>query len=249
LEWLVPGSVWATDFSQSPVPIDDGIRDVLAVRDLASHNQLLLLPAPRADALTAACALEHLFATCGPPLILKDDNGPPFLSDLLAGLLDRWGVSQLLSPRYYPQYNGSAEAGFGPSKTRIFFEAARHGRFDHWISDDVEAARQLANCASRPHGSAGPTPQQAWDARTPVTPPQPRPSASPSTTTPASSASSWAWRPTSPWTIPPAPPWRGKPSAELSKDSAIFNVGGGELPHPLSRRFRPSFPEGHTGPR
>jgi putative transposase len=170
LQWLVPGSVWATDFSHSPVPIDVDTRDVLAVRDLASHNQLLLLPTPRADALTAAGALEHLFTACGPPLVLKDDNGSPFIAEIFEHILARWGVIQLLSPKYYPQYNGSTEAGFGPSKTRIFFEAARHGRFDHWISDDAEAARLLANCASRPWGSAGPTPQQAWDARPPIPP-------------------------------------------------------------------------------
>jgi len=172
LEWLVPGTVWATDFSQTPVPIEADIRNLLAVRDLASHKQLSLLPAARADARIAVDAFEFLFATCGPPLVLKDDNGPPFISDLLADLLDRWGVIQLLSPKYCPRYNGSIEAGFGASNTRIFFEAVRHGRFDHWTFDDVEAARQLANCAGRPWGSAGPTPQHAWDARTPITPNQ-----------------------------------------------------------------------------
>ena len=160
LEWLVPGSVWATDFSQSPVIIDGVFRHVLAVRDLASRRQLLLLPAQQADALTALGAMEHLFATCGPPLVLKSDNGSPFIADIFTKLMRRWGVTSLLSPPHWPPYNGSIEAGFGASKTRIHFEAVRHGRFNHWLLDDVEAARQLANCASRPWGVTGPTPQE-----------------------------------------------------------------------------------------
>jgi len=172
LEWIVPGSVWATDFSESPVPIDGDFRHVLAVRDLASHRQLLLMPAQYADAATALAAMEHLFATCGLPLVLKSDNGSPFIADIFTKLLLRWGVTSLLSPPHWPPYNGSIEAGFGASKTRIHIEAVRHGRFNHWLLDDVEAARQLANCASRPWGVLGPTPQQRWDRRTPITPQQ-----------------------------------------------------------------------------
>jgi transposase InsO family protein len=172
LEWLVPGAVWATDFSHTPVPLDGGLHDVLAVRDLAARMQLSLLPIKHADALTAAANMEHLFFTFGPPLILKSDNGSPFVAGLFEELLLRWDVIPLLSPPHCPQYNGSIEAGFGSAKTRIYIEAARHGRIDHWAFEDVEAARQLANCASRPWGAARPTPQEAWDRRTPITPQQ-----------------------------------------------------------------------------
>ena len=78
----------------------------------------------------------------------------------------------LLSPPYWPPYNGAIEAGFGSAKTRICIEAARHGRFDHWLLDDVEAARQLANGASRPWGITGPTPEERFSARPPITDPQ-----------------------------------------------------------------------------
>jgi hypothetical protein len=169
LEWLVPGTVWAMDFSQAPVPIDTDFRHVFAVRDLPGHMQLELLPVRHANARAAVLALEHLFVVHGAPLVVKADNGSPFLSHELKKLLGRWKVTLLLSPPYWPQYNGSVEAGFGASKTRIQIEAARHGRIDHWLLDDVEAARQLANRASRPWGVTGPTPEEAWQLRTPIT--------------------------------------------------------------------------------
>lgn len=36
-------------------------------------------------------------------------------------------------------------------------------------SDDVECARQQANSVTRPWGSCGPTAQDRWQARTPIT--------------------------------------------------------------------------------
>src|SRR5262249_17679616 len=44
LHWQVPGSVWAMDFSEKPWPIDGLYRYLLAVRDLASGQQLLWQP-------------------------------------------------------------------------------------------------------------------------------------------------------------------------------------------------------------
>jgi hypothetical protein len=170
LEWHVPGSVWAGDFSESPIRIDDDLRHVLAVRDLASRRQLLLRPTPQPDAGIAVATLEHLFIAGTAPLVFKSDNGSPFVAEAFAALLARWQVVPLLSPPSWPAYNGAIEAGFSSAKTRICLEAARHGRQDHWTSDDVEAARQLANCASRPWGPRQPTPEQRWDARTPLGP-------------------------------------------------------------------------------
>jgi len=154
------------------VPIEVDLRHILATRDLASYMQLSLLAARRANAMTAIGALEHLFVIHGPPLVAKADNGSPFISDDLDSLLRRWEVTLLLSPCYWPQYNGSVEAGFGSAKTRIHIEAARHGRIDHWLLDDVETACQLGNCTGRPWGAGGPTPQEAWDRRPTITPQQ-----------------------------------------------------------------------------
>ena len=41
LSWLIPGSVWAMDFSHPPHLIDGCFPAILNVRDLASHQQLL----------------------------------------------------------------------------------------------------------------------------------------------------------------------------------------------------------------
>jgi hypothetical protein len=69
-----------------------------------------------ADAVIAAAALDHLLITCGPPLVLKTDNGSPFIAEILQHLLARWGVTSLLSPAYWPPYNRSVEAVFRPDK-------------------------------------------------------------------------------------------------------------------------------------
>jgi hypothetical protein len=74
----------------------------------------------------------------------------------------------LLSPPLTPRYNGSAEAGIGSLKTRVFYQAAQHGVYD-WTSDDVECARQQASLLTRPWGPCGPTPQDRPQARTPIT--------------------------------------------------------------------------------
>jgi hypothetical protein len=42
------------------------------------------------------------------------------------------------------------EPGSGPSRTRIYIEAARHGRIDHGTFDDAEPARRLGKRAARP---------------------------------------------------------------------------------------------------
>ena len=59
LRWHKPGTVWAIDFFDAPLPVDGIFPYVFVVRDLASGNQLLALPvedkelARAADALTA----------------------------------------------------------------------------------------------------------------------------------------------------------------------------------------------------
>ncbi|MFB3894346.1 MAG: transposase family protein, partial [Phycisphaerae bacterium] len=109
------------------------------------------------------------FTIYQPPLVLKSDNGSPFTAKDFEDLLLQWKVTPLLSPPRWPMYNGSIEAGFGALNTRVFFEASQHGRYDHWLTDDVQAARLLANIVSRPHGRLAPTPQQRWDQRSLLT--------------------------------------------------------------------------------
>jgi hypothetical protein len=67
LGWQRVGAVWAIDFSEAPGPIDGIYPYVLAVRDLASHQQVLGLPTPDMVAQTAIDALQMLFTIHGAP--------------------------------------------------------------------------------------------------------------------------------------------------------------------------------------
>jgi transposase InsO family protein len=165
LSWCLPGTVWAMDFAEAPIAIDQAYPLILLVRDLASGRQLLALPVSAATAEVTCAALIGLFMRHGAPLILKSDNGSAFIAAELRCLLERWGVEQLLSPPATPEYNGACEAGVGSLKTRAHHEAARHGRPGEWTCDDVEAACAMANETARPWGATAPTPNQAWRAR------------------------------------------------------------------------------------
>jgi hypothetical protein len=168
LDWQVPGSVWAADFTGPLKPIDDLYPYLLAVRDLASGYQLLWLPVMRPDSAEVAQALASLVTLHGAPLVLKTDNGSPFSAALYP-----WPsspnlpafVQMLFSPPYTPAYNGSVEAGICSLKTRTQAHASRHGHPGSWSFDDVAAAQQEANATARPRGHSQPTPDQAWQDR------------------------------------------------------------------------------------
>jgi putative transposase len=172
LHWAVPGRVWALDFSEPPAPIDGRYSYLLAVRDLATGQQLMWLPTLTMTAAETILALHSLFALAGAPLILKSDNGSAFIADLMGSWLERFGVIPLFSPPRRPQYNGSIEAGTGSLKTRAEMHASRMGRPGQWTFDDVAAALHEANVTARPHGPSGPSPEQAWSQRTPITAPE-----------------------------------------------------------------------------
>ena len=172
LHWQVPGTVWAIDFAEAPAPIDNLFPYLLAVRDLASGHQLLWQPLREANADEAVRLLGILFAWHGAPLVLKSDNGSPFLAEVTRTLLHEAGVIMLFSPPYWPRYNGAIEAGIGSLKTRTAYHAARHHRPAQWSADDVAAAQAEANATARPHGPSGPTPEQAWASRRTITAPE-----------------------------------------------------------------------------
>jgi hypothetical protein len=171
LRWRRSGSVWATDFAEPPEPVDGTFGRLLAVRDLASGQQLAWLPAGDETGRTARDALEALFREHGPPLVLKSDNGSAFIAAKTAAFLARWQVWHLRSPPDLPEYNGSCEAGIGSMKTRTHHRAACRGGAGAWTCDDVEGARLEANRTARPWGPRGPTPEEVWQHRRLVTPP------------------------------------------------------------------------------
>lgn len=169
LKWLRPGAVWAMDFNDPPRPIDGIFKHIFKLRDLGSGNSLAWLPTYDEKAHGVCQTLEVLFRCYGAPLVIKEDNGSAFRSWECKALLEKWGVEFLMSPPYYPEYNGSAEAGIGTLKTYAHHEAARNDRLGEWTCDDVEAARLRANELSRPHGLRGPTPDELWEKRDPIT--------------------------------------------------------------------------------
>jgi hypothetical protein len=54
-------------------------------------------------------------------------------------------------------------------KTRTEYHAARHDRPAQWTCADAAHAQDEANASARPHGPTGPTPDESWAARPPVT--------------------------------------------------------------------------------
>jgi transposase InsO family protein len=100
---------------------------------------------------------------------MKSDNGPAYRSTEVQSVLRSHDVLHLFSPPATPSYNGSCEAGVGSIKTRAFYEAARHDRPEAWTCEDIEAARCQANETARPWGPAGPTPQERFDEKLPIT--------------------------------------------------------------------------------
>jgi transposase InsO family protein len=169
LDWQQPGTVWAIDHAEPPQLIDGQYGYLLAIRDLASHFQLGWLPVPAANADTTCAALEALFVEHGPPLVIKSDNGSPFIAHETIELLAGRSVVHLPSPPYTPQYNGACEAGIGGLKTRTHEQSALAGHPGHWTADNVEAARCIGNELHRPHGPRAATPAEVWRARRPIT--------------------------------------------------------------------------------
>ena len=169
LRWTRPGAVWAIDFADPPAAIEGMYKKLFVVRDLASGYVLLAIPALAESASLVVRLLESLFKWFGKPLVLKSDNGGPFVSEEVQRFLEREGVHVLYSPEGTPRYNGSVEAGIGSIKTRAFWQAALHDRPGEWTCDDIEAAVRQANETGRPHGLGAPTPQESWLWRLPIT--------------------------------------------------------------------------------
>ncbi len=99
------------------MPIDGLYPSVLATRDLASRMQLQALPTLHADAETTIPAMAAQFDWVGAPLVLKTDNGSPFIAgDFREFLKDRSAILLLSSPRT-PRHNDSVQAGMRSLKT------------------------------------------------------------------------------------------------------------------------------------
>jgi transposase InsO family protein len=147
------------------VPLTEAAQVLLAVRDLASGQQLAWRPVDDETEAPVLAELRLLFAILVAQLVLKSDNGSAFRARRFKALLRPWQVWPLYSPPGRPEYNGAIEASIGWSKKRTQFLAEQRGPGAGWTSADLETARELANSTTWPKGWRRPTPQQAWEAR------------------------------------------------------------------------------------
>ena len=168
LTWTRPGTVWAMDFSKARHLIDGQFCWIFAVRDLASHRQLIWQPVSTQTAEEILPILRDLAERYGAPLVLKSDNGAAFIASLTQLALTNLAVVQLFSPPACPQYNGELERSNGTLKDSTHAQALLEGHPSSWTSHNLDQARCLANNCSRPWGPTGPTPEEAWNARTPI---------------------------------------------------------------------------------
>jgi transposase InsO family protein len=150
LHWQQPGAVWAMDFLKRET--DKGYGYILNVRDLSSGKVLASRPTKSQTAAESCRILEELFLIYGVPLVIKSDNGSEFIAEIVLLLLDRFCVTHLLSPAYFPQYNGACEAGGGAVMTRAMEVAATCGHPGILTIDALEAGRKIGNTAPRRGG-------------------------------------------------------------------------------------------------
>jgi hypothetical protein len=157
LTWTKPGAVWAIDCLLRD--IENGYDTIFNVRDLASGKTLagraLRIQPDCKTAQTAEnvkCVLEELICLHGAPLVIKSDNGHEFVNEIIARMLEEYGIVHLLSPAYFPEYNGACEAGGGALMTRAFEVAATIGQPGMLTIDALETGRKIGNSAPRRGG-------------------------------------------------------------------------------------------------
>jgi transposase InsO family protein len=168
LLWKRVGAVWSMDFTELPEYIGGTDRWILAIRDLTSGYQLAWLSFAQATAECVVQVLTALFLEHGPPLVLKSDNGSQFIAEVTLSLLGRWQVEPLFNPPRRPAYNGGLERTHSILKGYTMAAAAAQGRPAGILPKDLHTARTNANRFTRRFGHDGPTAEEAWQARQPI---------------------------------------------------------------------------------
>ena len=164
LIWKGPGKVWAMDCLKREGDVGEGY--LLNVRDLAS-GRTLAARAIRINCMAEVLrVLRELFTRYDRPLVIKSDNGPEFAGVCVQEYIRSQEVIQLFSPAYYPQYNGSCEAGGGGLMCRAGAIADNLGMPGELNSDILEAARMMGNASPRRNRRS---PDEEWGERELIT--------------------------------------------------------------------------------
>lgn len=138
LRWLVQGAVWAIDGTKCELPVGENGRQALVVVDLGSHTVLAADSVPGERAEEAIACLQRLIEKHGPPIVLKADNGPAFISHIMASFCQRHGITLMHSPVYMPSYNGTNEVSNRWSTRRAMAAARLRGSTDRLCQADLD---------------------------------------------------------------------------------------------------------------
>ncbi|MFZ4610949.1 MAG: DDE-type integrase/transposase/recombinase [Gemmataceae bacterium] len=150
----------ALDYGALPESIA-GFKVILVVVEVASRF-LTAIPLKDSTAQSTARVLADLFFTRGFPAVISSDNGPSFVGDVVARLVEVMRVDHRLTTPYNPQANGHAEKGVGRVKTQLY--KLCDGDYSHW-EDLVGAATYALNTSYLE--SIGTTPFHLFFARSP----------------------------------------------------------------------------------
>ena len=157
-----------------PPPAGSACRRQVPLRSVGSRAGLAL-PACLATGTRRGrrnhrrCPQRALLGT-GPPLVFKTDNGPGFIGQGTGDLLAAQGILHFRNPGATPQYKGSSEAAGGSHNKTANDQATLTGHPGRWTSENLRRARMMRNRLGRPWENRGPTSQEAWQIRKPITP-------------------------------------------------------------------------------
>lgn len=119
IHWRVPGLVWSMDGTEWGHDENGKKLHLHNLMDMASRYKFRPIAGEFACGEAIAKHLAWHYDRFGAPLFQKRDNGSNMLHAEVNRMLGAYGVIELNSPPYYPQYNGSMEAAQKEYKSAI----------------------------------------------------------------------------------------------------------------------------------
>jgi len=145
-----PFECWGIDIMGELPRSMHGNRFIIAAIDYAT-GWPVTQAVPEVTAPTVSEFLYNLVMEYGPPRTLISDNGPQFISDTFAHLVQQLKVKHQLVAPYHPQSNGKIERFngiLGPILTKLMI-GDRTVKWDEYLPAATYAARVRAQSGSR----------------------------------------------------------------------------------------------------